>query len=142
MNLRIYTGPMGGRKIAQAIVAVNGRDAGDFKRSTHSEIGGRRAVVCGQKGQPAHSLNQIDRAGRAILDPDLALQGIDVLNSWRVSHRYPLNALRMTLRNRCMRIDAVVSGSRIVSSTNDLVIPRLSICSSAYSSERIIAEAF
>jgi hypothetical protein len=56
--------------------------------------------------KPAHSLNQIDRAGKAILDPVRALEGIEVLNSWRVAHRYPLNALHMTLRNRAKRIDA------------------------------------
>lgn len=55
--------------------------------------------------KPAHTLNQIDKAGKAILDPSWAVQGIDVLNSWRVSHRYPLNALHMTLRNRAKRID-------------------------------------
>jgi (p)ppGpp synthase/HD superfamily hydrolase len=55
--------------------------------------------------KPAHSLNQIDKAGKAILDPATALEGIDVLNSWRVAHRYPLNALHMTLRNRAIRID-------------------------------------
>jgi ppGpp synthetase/RelA/SpoT-type nucleotidyltranferase len=56
--------------------------------------------------KPAHSLNQIDKAGRAILDPSQAFEGIEVLNSWRVAHRYPLNALHMTLRNRAKRIDA------------------------------------
>src|SRR6266568_293771 len=56
--------------------------------------------------KPSHSLNQIDKAGKAILHPDSAPEGIDVLNSWRVSHRYPLNALHMTLRNRAKRIDA------------------------------------
>jgi hypothetical protein len=56
--------------------------------------------------KPAHTLNQIDRAGKVILDPSRALEGIEVLNSWRVSHRYPLNALHMTLRNRSKRIDA------------------------------------
>lgn len=55
--------------------------------------------------KPAHSLNQIDRAGRAILDPNRTLEGIEVLNSWRVAHRYPLNALHMTLRNRSKRVD-------------------------------------
>gem|GEM_PF-4559562 len=55
--------------------------------------------------KPAHSLNQIDKAGKAILDPEHALAGIEVLNSWRVAHRYPLNALHMTLRNRSKRID-------------------------------------
>ena len=55
--------------------------------------------------KPAHSLNQIDKAGRAILDPEQAFEGILVLNSWRVAHRYPLNALHMTLRNRAIRID-------------------------------------
>lgn len=55
--------------------------------------------------KPAHSLSQVDRAGKAILDPERALEGIEVLNSWRVAHRYPLNALHMTLRNRTKRID-------------------------------------
>jgi hypothetical protein len=55
--------------------------------------------------KPKHSLNQIDRAGKAILDPSESLVGIEVLNSWRVSHRYPLNALHMTLRNRAKRVD-------------------------------------
>lgn len=55
--------------------------------------------------KPAHTLNQIDKAGKAILDPARAPQGIEVLNSWRVSHRYPLNALHMTLRNRAKRVD-------------------------------------
>ena len=55
--------------------------------------------------KPAHSLNQIDKAGKAILDPMQFAEGIDVLNSWRVSHRYPLNALHMTLRNGAKRID-------------------------------------
>jgi hypothetical protein len=55
--------------------------------------------------KPKHSLNQVDKAGKAILDPALAGAGIDVLNSWRVAHRYPLNALHMTLRNRAKRVD-------------------------------------
>jgi hypothetical protein len=56
--------------------------------------------------KPAHTLNQIDKAGKAILDPLQTIEGIEVLNSWRVAHRYPLNALHMTLRNRSKRIDA------------------------------------
>ena len=55
--------------------------------------------------KPAHSLNQVDKAGKAILLPSEAAAGIQVLNSWRVAHRYPLNALHMTLRNRSKRID-------------------------------------
>ena len=55
--------------------------------------------------KPAHSLNQVDKAGKAILLPLEAAAGIQVLNSWRVAHRYPLNALHMTLRNRSKRID-------------------------------------
>jgi hypothetical protein len=56
--------------------------------------------------KPTHSLSQIDKAGKAIQDPARASEGIEVLNSWRVAHRYPLNALHMTLRNRVKRIDA------------------------------------
>lgn len=55
--------------------------------------------------KPAHSLNQVDKAGKAILEPNTFIEGIEVLNGWRVAHRYPLNALHMTLRNRAMRID-------------------------------------
>ena len=56
--------------------------------------------------KPQHSLNQIDKAGKAILDHTQMAEGIGVLNTWRVAHRYPLNALHMTLRNRAIRIDA------------------------------------
>jgi ppGpp synthetase/RelA/SpoT-type nucleotidyltranferase len=55
--------------------------------------------------RPKHSWTQVDKAGKAILNPETAMQGIEVLNSWRVAHRYPLNALHMTLRNRSMRVD-------------------------------------
>jgi hypothetical protein len=57
--------------------------------------------------KPSHSLNQIDKAGKAVMTPAPAGQeAIDALWSWRVAHRYPLNALHMTLRNRAKRLDA------------------------------------
>jgi ppGpp synthetase/RelA/SpoT-type nucleotidyltranferase len=55
--------------------------------------------------RPKHSLSQIDKAGKAISEDVRAAEGIEVLNSWRVAHRYPLNALHMTLRNRSKRVD-------------------------------------
>ncbi len=73
--------------------------------------------------KPSHSLNQIGKAGKAILDRESAPEGIEVLNSWRVSHRYPLNALHMTLRNRAKRIGASTT-SVIATAKCDIIFGR------------------
>ena len=59
--------------------------------------------------KPEFSINQVNKAGTQItnlgLPDDEFLQGWNVVENWRVAHRYPLNALHMTLRNRARQID-------------------------------------
>jgi len=59
--------------------------------------------------QPHHPRGRVDAAGDALVSPphspeevDIAL---DVINNWRSSHSYPLQALKMTLRTRARKID-------------------------------------
>ncbi len=59
--------------------------------------------------KPKLSFNQIDKAGRTLLDGpknwDAYFESADAILDWRAAHSYPLNALHMTLRNRTLKID-------------------------------------
>ena len=60
---------------------------------------------------PALSLNQIDKIGERLVDPDLIADHqafLDIhekLWAWRVAHHYPLNGMHMTLRKRARKAD-------------------------------------
>lgn len=64
-----------------------------------------------------YSKTTIDRAGRYIIqneysiDPDGFEKALDIINSWRESHAYPLKTIAFTLRKRALKIDptAIVS---------------------------------
>lgn len=54
--------------------------------------------------------DDVNRAGRILIDStqsgtDAFRWAIDVINSWRVAHSYPLNAIAMNLQNRAGRRD-------------------------------------
>lgn len=70
---------------------------------------------------PAHSLNQVDKAGKRIslplaYKPDIQDMvsynaAFETVNNWRASHQFPLNTFQVTLRNKARRIckDPIVS---------------------------------
>ena len=52
---------------------------------------------------PAFTRGEVDRAGHLLAQNSVALvigHALDVINNWRSSHSFPLNAFQMTLRNR------------------------------------------
>ena len=59
--------------------------------------------------KPPCSFNQIDKAGKALFNDDLDLfvrgDAAKAIWNWRAAHRYPLNAIHMTLRNRALRTE-------------------------------------
>jgi len=59
--------------------------------------------------RPQFTFNQLDKACDRLFAEDCTAEewsdAIDMLSNWRSSHRYPMNALNMTLRNRAKSID-------------------------------------
>lgn len=59
--------------------------------------------------RPQFTFNQLDKACTRLFEDDCDgeewTKAIDMLSNWRSSHRYPMNALAMTLRNRVKSID-------------------------------------
>ncbi|MEZ2221149.1 RelA/SpoT domain-containing protein [Rhizobium sp. RCC_161_2] len=67
---------------------------------------------------PQYSREQINQAGRALLNPegwagsgrslkdlDTYMDALSVVNNWRASHGYPLNTFQATLRKRARKLD-------------------------------------
>jgi ppGpp synthetase/RelA/SpoT-type nucleotidyltranferase len=65
--------------------------------------------------KPLHTRNQVDNAGEIFIDDDASVADLiepwKILNNWRASHAYPLNALQIWLRRIATSVDekAVVS---------------------------------
>lgn len=59
---------------------------------------------------PSFSRNQVDRAGRVLIDPTSSLEELEyaltVINNWRTSHGFPLNTFMVGLKNRATRVDS------------------------------------
>jgi len=64
--------------------------------------------------KPLHSKGDIDRAGATLINGDSLFdeegfetleKAFDVINNWRSSHSYPLQALKMTLLGRAKKVD-------------------------------------
>lgn len=59
--------------------------------------------------KPEHSRKEIDRAGKAFVDPTTPLAekvaARAVINNWRSSHAFPLNTLRMSLRRKVNQVN-------------------------------------
>jgi len=60
--------------------------------------------------QPEHSHRAVNQAGGILIDPHSASFklwfALDVVNNWRSSHSYPLQALKMNLLNRAKSVDS------------------------------------
>lgn len=65
--------------------------------------------------KPQFSRGDIDRAGGSLIDDALPFDeegyeklnnALEVINNWRSSHSYPLQALKMTLRGRAKKVDS------------------------------------
>lgn len=56
---------------------------------------------------PVCSKGDIDRAGEDLLsdDPDRRAAAAELVDTWRSSYRFPLNAFQVTLRRRARRVD-------------------------------------
>lgn len=61
---------------------------------------------------PAYARETFNAAGNALIGNDTQGLGIDqalgIINNWRSSHAFPLNALHVTLRGRAKKVDANV----------------------------------
>jgi Region found in RelA / SpoT proteins len=59
---------------------------------------------------PAYTRGEVNRAGRAYIDPDISPEERElartVINNWRSSHSYPLNTLQVNLRGVAGRFDS------------------------------------
>ena len=60
--------------------------------------------------KPQYSIQQVDAAGRALIDPraepDLSpYETLSIVDNWRSSHAFPLNTLQMSLRKKACEID-------------------------------------
>lgn len=59
---------------------------------------------------PQFSRGEIDRAGRAFIDPNCSqadrLGARTVINNWRSSHGFPLNTLQVSMRDKARSIDS------------------------------------
>lgn len=57
---------------------------------------------------PQFSRNQVNRAGAILIDPEASVADREwafaVINNWRSSHHFPLNAFQNTLRNKAKNI--------------------------------------
>ena len=60
-------------------------------------------------GISTHPKGRVDAAGDTLIESPTSVEEIDValdvINNWRSSHSYPLQALKMTLRTRARKID-------------------------------------
>lgn len=58
---------------------------------------------------PQHPRGRVDAAGDTLIDPpdsaEIRDAALEIINNWRSSHSYPLQALKMTLRGRALKID-------------------------------------
>ena len=58
---------------------------------------------------PAYSKTRVDRAGRQLIDPQVAgaarAEALVVVNNWRSSHAYPLNTFQVNLRYHASQVD-------------------------------------
>ncbi len=58
---------------------------------------------------PQHPKGRVDAAGDTLINPAASYEekdaALDVINNWRSSHSYPLQALKMTLRTRALNVD-------------------------------------
>jgi ppGpp synthetase/RelA/SpoT-type nucleotidyltranferase len=59
---------------------------------------------------PAYARETFNAAGNALIGKDLQGLGVEqslgIINNWRASHAFPLNALHVTLRGRAKKVDA------------------------------------
>lgn len=59
--------------------------------------------------RPASTLNQVDKAGKRLFEPDCdtaeARQCLVTVWNWRAAHGYPLEVFHRTLRERALRVD-------------------------------------
>jgi hypothetical protein len=59
--------------------------------------------------EPLHSRSQVDKAGRAFVDPkssrDERELALAVINNWRSAHGFPLNTMQMGLRHKAIAHD-------------------------------------
>jgi hypothetical protein len=59
--------------------------------------------------QRAYSKGEIDRAGGALVhlpkDDPAREHAIAVVDNWRMSHAYPLQVIKMTLKRRALKLD-------------------------------------
>lgn len=58
---------------------------------------------------PAYARETFNAAGNALIAKDAQGLGMDqalgIINNWRASHAFPLNALHVTLRGRAKKVD-------------------------------------
>lgn len=60
--------------------------------------------------KPQYGKGEIDRAGAMLIsvsltEPEDWQRGLAIINNWRSSHSYPLQALKMTLRSRARKVE-------------------------------------
>jgi Region found in RelA / SpoT proteins len=59
--------------------------------------------------KPEYSRGSVDKAGRTYVDPKTSAEdremALAIINNWRSSHSYPLNALQVSLRKLAPKID-------------------------------------
>jgi hypothetical protein len=59
--------------------------------------------------KPLHNKSRVDTAGDILANPsdtDTGWEGaIEIISNWRSSHGYPLQVLKMTLKNRAKAVD-------------------------------------
>src|SRR5437588_8744849 len=60
--------------------------------------------------KPEYSRVSVDRAGRTYVDGNSSVEdremALAIINNWRSSHSYPLNALQAVLRTKVIKVDA------------------------------------
>ncbi len=60
--------------------------------------------------KPEYSRSSVDKAGRTYVDGQASAEeremALAIINNWRSSHSYPLNALQAVIRNKVAKVDA------------------------------------
>ena len=58
---------------------------------------------------PKYSKNQVNEAGRTVIDPvgDIfkIFDAMEIVNNWRASHNFPLNTFQNSLRRKGSKVD-------------------------------------
>ena len=85
--------------------------------------------------KPEYSRTGVENAGRILADPSHSsvweyFAALDVLDNWRSSHSFPLNAIQTTVRRKAKRIDASVIVAQRLKRRPSIVqkLHRLSLC--------------